>query len=93
MLYNIHCKRQTRPLVREGIHINKPATVRKKKIFPKWVLDIKNVGRNMTSTLTWLTVELRVQLWSVNQRATVRKNLSIAKIRYQETYSEDTAEE
>jgi hypothetical protein len=32
-------------------------------------------------------VPLRVQLWSVNQRATE------AKIRYQETSSEDTAEE
>jgi hypothetical protein len=36
-------------------------------------------------------MEMRVQLWSVNQRATEAEE-SIAKIRYQETSSENTAE-
>jgi hypothetical protein len=39
------------------------------------------------------TVQLRVQLWSVKQRATETEELSIAKIRYQKTSSEDIAEE
>jgi hypothetical protein len=37
--------------------------------------------------------ELRIQLWRVNQRATEAEEWSTAKIRYQETSSEDTAEE
>jgi hypothetical protein len=38
-------------------------------------------------------VQSRIQLWSVNQRATEVVEISIAKIRYQETSSEDVAEE
>jgi hypothetical protein len=42
---------------------------------------------------TGATLQLRVQLGNVNQRATEAKRISIAKIHYEETFSENTAEE
>jgi hypothetical protein len=49
--------------------------------------------RGVTLETTVATVQLRVQLWSVNQRAKELEEISIAKIRHQETFSEDIAEE
>jgi hypothetical protein len=42
---------------------------------------------------TLQAVEMRVQLWSVNQRATEAGRISIAKIRYQGTSGDNTANE
>jgi hypothetical protein len=63
------CKRQTRPLVREGAHVNKPATVLTTKIWsraPDGYLTSRHtgrltVGRNITLALEEVTLETGIE--------------------------------
>jgi hypothetical protein len=87
-------KRQTRPLIREDAPQKPDRNCQRVINIWPWAADggwHQDLLIDWPSVAMWLCSSVRGQVWSAHQRATVWR-ISIVKIRYQETSSENIAE-